>query len=213
LGVVAREVWAAAVRVAVLSVPAPPELPRRAGRPTVLAADPPSELGVDLPALRTIAADAAERALAALRGASDGTGLDLDVRTDLARRAAALLGERSEELAGVPEALPALARRVGMPLRQLLSCAVAYRDGGADGLAVLEAAWDPGAVAMSSGPGLLGPGSVVRRNRVTLGSRQLRLGRDGQWYPFRKGQGSEWIPDGRPDEVPVAGGAEVGELE
>lgn len=231
-GVMARDVWARAARAgAVAGPPAVPELPRRPGRPTVLAADPPAELGVDLASLRAIAADAAERALGMLRGSvTVADGLGLDVSTDLARRAAALIGEPSEEGAvtaglGVGDQLPALARRAGVPTRELLWRAVAYRDGGVAGLTVLEEAWDPGPEAMAVGVRLLGAGAgvSVRRNRVTAGARQLRLGRDGRWYPFRKGRVSEWIPDGPPVDVlaAVAGAAgsgaaeraEVGELE
>ena len=216
-GVVARVAWARAAEPdALTSRPVLAELPRRAGRPTVLAADPPPGLGVDLSALRALAADAAERALALVRGASK-SGLELDFRTDLARRAAALIGQGSEHGDGVAlgaaDQLPALARRSGMAARELLWRAVAYREGGLAGLAALDEIWDPGAAVMAAGAGMLGSGAVVRRNRVTLGPRQLRLGRDGRWYPFRKGRVSDWIPDGGPVEPLPSAGPEVGELE
>lgn len=233
-GVLAREAWARSARhtgkrverpakTAVgglpVAVPTAPDPPRRTGRPTVLAADPPADLGVDVRALRGLAADAAERALALLRGSiASGTALGLDLPTDLARRAATLVGERSEDGAvsaglGAADELPALARRLGVPVRHLLWQAVAYREGGEVGLAVLEDVWDPGAAVVAIGVGMLGAGATARRNRVTLGTRQLRVGRDGRWYPFRKGRVSEWIPDGPPIEAAaVADDIDVGEV-
>ena len=48
---------------------------------------------------------------------------------------------------------------------------------------------------------------ACRRNRATLGELQLRLGRDGRWYPFRRsGRGAAsgvWVPDGAPIEDDV----------
>ncbi len=203
-GVPAREAWSRSPR----PVPTAPPPPRRAGRPAVLAADPPPDTGVELGALRALAADAAARALALLQGAAS-SGLELTAEQDLARRAAALL-------AGGPggtdtPALNGLARRAGLPGRELLGRALAFRDGGVEGLAVLDGDWDPGPAPVSAGYALLGPGATARRNRVTLGDRQVRLGRDGRWYPFRKGNAGRWDPDGAP--ITPMGDDEVGDLE
>ena len=207
-GVVARDAWSRTPG----PLPAAPQCPRRAGRPTVLAADPPPGAGVDIDSLRALAADAAERALALLQGAASD-GLELTAEQDLARRAAMLLpaGEGGTD----PFALTKLARHAGLPGRQLVRHGLAFRDGGTEGLAVLEQTWDPGPEAVSGGRALLGPGAVARRNRVTLGGRQLRLGRDGRWYPFRKDKAGQWNPDGAPI-VPVSEEDEedeVGELD
>ena len=83
--------------------------------------------------------------------------------------------------------------------------------GGVEGLAVLDGAWDPGPAPLSAARALVGPGAVARRNRVTLGEHQLRIGRDGRWYPFRKDRTGRWNPDGAPI-TPVADD-EVGTLE
>jgi hypothetical protein len=98
---------------------------------------------------------------------------------------------------GVGPSLDDLAARAQVPPRQLLRRALAWRAGGADALAVVDDQWDPGPAVLAVGRAMLGPGAVGRRNRVTLGDRQLRLGRDGRWYPYRR-SGSGWDPDGPP---------------
>lgn len=190
VGVLAKGAWARDLQ----PLPAAPPPPRRPGRPAVLAADPPPGSGVDLAALRALASDAAGRALALVHG-GDSPGLELTEQQDLARRAALLLA--GDERNADSSAFDDLARRAGLPGRELLRCALAYRDGGVEGLAVLDDAWEPDSVQLALGHSLLGPGASARRNRVTLGERQLRLGRSGRWYPFRKDRGS-WSPDGAP---------------
>jgi uncharacterized Zn finger protein len=198
-GIPARQAWTRRPS----APPAVPIPPRRAGRPAVLAADPPPDVGVDPEALRALASDAAARALALLHGAGS-TGLELTVHQDLARRAAALLA--GAESTSDPSGLAELARRAGVPGRDLLRWALAYRDGGSEGLALLDEAWDPGPDLLDAGRALLGPIATTRRNRVTLGERQLRLGRDRSWYPFRKDRAGRWNPDG----PPIAPAAEDG---
>ncbi len=203
-GLVAREVFSRTPA----ALPVLPALPRRAQRPAVLAADPPPGSGIDLAALRALAADAAERALVLVRGGEDPAfGLSAD--EDLARRAAALL-TRGEGAAD-PAALGALARRCGVPARELFLRALALRDGGVEGLAMLSEAWDPDPAALGAGRALLGPGALVRRNRVSLADRQLRLGRDGRWYPYRKDRAARWVPDGVP--IVARRAEEVGALD
>ncbi|MGB9112097.1 MAG: hypothetical protein WCF24_05150, partial [Acidimicrobiales bacterium] len=89
-----------------------------------------------------------------------------------------------------------------VPARDLLSQALAWRDGGSEGLFVLLEDWDAPRDSMASGRAMLGGRPRVRRSRVTLEDRQLRLGRDGRWYPFRRsGRGAgtgSWTPDGVP---------------
>jgi hypothetical protein len=131
------------------------------------------------------------------------------VEQDLARRGAALLA--GGEVGADTSALTELARRAGVPGRELVRRALAFRDGGVEGLAMLDEDWHPGPVALIAGRALLGPGATGRRNRVTLGDRQLRLGRDGRWYSFRKDRAGHWNPDGAP--VTMMAGDEVGNLE
>jgi hypothetical protein len=129
------------------------------------------------------------------------TGLELSAAADLARRAAAMLGPS----AGRQGDLPELASVAGVPARDLLNQALAWRDGGSEGLFVLQQDWDAEREPMMRGRALLGERATVRHNRVTRADRQLRLGRDGRWYPFRRsGRGAgaaTWTPDGAPSEA------------
>jgi uncharacterized Zn finger protein len=62
------------------------------------------------------------------------------------------------------------------------------------------------AVALAAGRAALaertGGRPRVTRNRVTSGGAQLRLGRDGRWYPYTK-SGTDWDPAGPPDPNPA----------
>ncbi len=197
-GVVARDAW----RRPPSPMPVVPLPVRTPGRPTVLGVDPPPGLGVDAAALRRLAADAAARALDLALGSVD-SGLELDHHEDLARHAALLLGTAD---AGE---MTLLARRAGLPSRELLRRAVAWRDGGLPGLSVLLGPWDPPPEAIAPGRTAMGPTATVRRNRVTGGGRQLRLGTDGRWYPFRK-VGADWEPDGPPLQPEALGSGPPG---
>ncbi|MGA2306735.1 MAG: SWIM zinc finger family protein [Acidimicrobiales bacterium] len=202
-GVLAKGAWARDAG----PLPVAPLPPRRPGRPAVLAADPPPGSGVDLAALRALASDAAARALALARG-GDSHCLELTEEEDLARRAALLLADKESNADS--SAFGELARRAGLPGRELLRRALAFRDGGVEGLAVLDDAWEPDPVRLAAGRSLLGPAATARHNRVTLGERQLRLGRSGRWYPFRKDRGG-WSPDGAPI-LPMVDDDDVGEV-
>jgi uncharacterized Zn finger protein len=194
VGLIARDAWQA--HHAGVPVPRPVAVPRHAGRPTVLAADPPADSGVDLAMLRAVATDAAERALALARGLR-ASALDLSPELDLARGAARLIE------AG--ESVTELAHRAAIAPRALERRARAWILGGAEGVAVLDqarAAASPDDGAVAGGIELLGAGAVARGNRVTLGRRQLRLGRDGRWYPFQKDSSGQWFPEGPPLDAP-----------
>ncbi|GAA1653518.1 hypothetical protein GCM10009733_058540 [Nonomuraea maheshkhaliensis] len=87
----------------------------------------------------------------------------------------------------------------------------AWRSGGADGLEYLETAWTPPRRDVARAQALLAaawegetpPEVRIWRNRWTLGSLQLRYGRDGRWYPFTLHEG-EWWPAGPPERDPAA---------
>jgi hypothetical protein len=194
-GVAARAAWRAdgAARP---DPPLPPLPPERAGRPPLLPVDPPAGSDVDPAGLRALAEDAAARALELALG-SGSSGLELSGEEDLARRAAALVGP---DRPGSADAFGALAARVGVGPRDLLRRALAWQSGGPAGLAVLDGTWDPDREATAVGRRALGPGSAARHNRVTRGDRQLRLGLDGRWYPYRRAGGT-WEPDGPPEAV------------
>lgn len=189
LGVPARQAYAAVDRPA-LPMPALP--PARPGRPAMLAADPPAEAGIDARSLTALAADAAQRAHQLLLGEGDG-GLVADRDTDVARRAATLIGSPEFTL---------LARRFGLSGRQLLRRALAWRYGGPDGLRVLTEPWQPAREALADAGRALGAGVRFRSNRVTAGNRQLRFGTDQRWYPFLRRAG-DWDPAGFASVDPV----------
>lgn len=222
----ARATAGAAARPPLPRLPLPPARP---GRPTVLALDPPPGSGIDAAMLEMLAADAAARAHG-LATATGGHGLELSIDEDLARRAAALIaapgaaapgaaapgalapaapgpGARGAPRLTAPSAatspldLASLALRAGVAARELLTKAVAYAEAGPGALAVLEGSFDPDPSLAEAGRALLGPGATLRKNRVTLGARQLRLGPDGRWYPFSKERNGTWAPAGPAIEI------------
>ncbi len=192
-GVVARDAWARTVA----DLPVPPLPPRTPGRPTVLGVDPPRESGVDTARLRELALDAAARALDLALG-GESTGVELSLDEDLARRAALTLDDPVAGGGAGRIDLATLASAAGLPARELRRRALAWQTAGREGLAVLSHPWDPPPGALEGARRLLGKGAAARRNRVTLGERQLRLGRDGRLHPYRRGAGREWEPDGPP---------------
>ena len=185
-------------------IPAVPLPPRRPGAPAALPVDPPpwrSGLREDLVEL---AADAASRAWEMAVGLSADAGLSLDPDADLARRAARTLGT---------PAFAALAARSGVGHRDLAREALAWRQGGPDGLESLRAEWDP-AEGDSDAARLLAAAraalcaktgaaqAVIESNRVTAGRLQLRLGRDLRWYPYARSD-DDWEPSGAPEADPA----------
>lgn len=155
-------------------LPLPPAKP---GRPAPLVGAPSS--GTVSPAdLQSLAVDAAQRAWELVTGAGDGC-LGLSVEEDLARRAAAVRGT---------PAFDALAKRAGVPARLLARRAAAWRRGGRDALAVMEDTWSPDEGDVYEAVVAVGGGAHVWRNQVSDAADkvQLRLGRDGLWYPLKR---------------------------
>jgi len=200
-GVDARAVFAAARSAA--PIPVPPMPPNRPGHPAALPVDPPSWRAGLRDDLLSLAADAARRAWELAVGLSADGGLGLGPDADLARRA--------ERVLGTP-AFSALAEHCGIGARDLARQALAWRHGGADGLDVLQAEWDP-AAEVAGVAGLLKAARVALRevaaaaaqvtgNRVTAGRAQLRLGRDLLWYPYARTDGG-WEPAGPPQPDPA----------
>jgi hypothetical protein len=193
-GVAARDAWSRRPG----SVPAVPPPPRVPGRPDLGVTDLPSGRGPRADALRVLAYDAASRAWSLASGEME-TGLALSVEQDLARWAAALFESDLAE----PEVGPTLnelGRSTGITPRELERRALAWHDGGAGGFAALVDSWDPEPGELDPGRQRLGPSTITRRNRLTRGDEQLRLGRDGYWYPYRKTRNG-WDPDGPPFEA------------
>lgn len=179
-GVPAAEAYAAA-RV---PLPDPPGPPAEPAPPLSVPAAP----GIDPEGLALLAADAAVRARALLAGAAPQA---LPLAEDVVRFAATH-----------PRAAPRL-----RPSRPDLDRAVAaWRQGGRDALRVLDTSWRPPAAQLARArdaiSGLTETGAEVAANHVTVGAAQLRLGRDGRWYPYRTREGA-WWPAGRADADPA----------
>ena len=186
-GVAARDAWAREVA----ALPAVPVPPRRPGQAMVLATDSPEGSGIDGAGFRVLAADAARRAWALAADPDEGeSALELTFEEDLARWAEMAL----DGGVGAPD-LATLASRSGISANELFMYGLAWQAGGCHGLATLTEEWDPAPAELAPGRALLGPGARAVRNRVSRGDRQLRLGRDGRWYPYRKTRGV-WHPDG-----------------
>jgi len=191
-GVDAAEAWARPLG----PLPHVPIVASAPSRPAAWPSDPPAHAPFDGAGLRAIVADAARRAWALCAGSED-TGLDLDERSDLARRA----------LDATPPLKSRLAERTGLAPVDLDVLAAAWRFGGAAGVrATEEPRWNPPPLEMARARDLLiDAGMDPRRvhvsgNRVTGEGRvQLRRSRDGRWYLFAKGLG-RWAMAAPPED-------------
>ena len=177
------------------AIPALPPPPRMAGPPATLDLDPPPSAGWAAATLSGLAADAASLARDLLTAGA--TAAELTFEEDLARRASGRSGSE----------FMALATAAGVPVRDLVNWAEAWREDGRDGLAIVRETWQPGpgplaeAQAVVAEAGLPGTPKVWR-NRLTQGDLQLRYGRDARWYRFIR-VGTEWRLDGPPSASPV----------
>lgn len=190
------------------AVPTPGDGPRLGG-----SGSPPGELDVEaLELLITATAVRAQRALAeALAPGHAASPLPepLSAAEDAVRLAAARPGARL---------LARLAAGAERGAGELEPAVAAWEFGGAEALAVLTEPWSPGPEALAragdqlaalwpEGEGRAEGRPVLRadRNRwtVTGAGAQLRYGRDGRWWPYRKERG-RWWPAGPAEPDPGA---------
>lgn len=201
------------------AVPPLPEVPPPPGRPgpgpqlTEASAAAP---GVDPAGLELLVADTATRAHRLLAAALDTPG---HAESPLPAR----LTEWQDTVrlaATHPGGLDVFARLAANGPRtpaQLAAATRAWRHGGAPALDVLDDSWNPppGLLArarqalLADWPDSPPPRLRTWRNRWTVegGNAQLRLGRDGLWYPYAKENGTWWQsgpPDGDPAVVLAA---------
>ncbi|MEV3993912.1 hypothetical protein AB0J57_34045 [Streptomyces sp. NPDC049837] len=162
--------------------------------------------GIEADPLEQLVADAAVRArglLAYALGLTAEPAPPLDLWQDTVRIAATHPDPR----------VPARLREsCGRPPGELDRAAAAWRTGGAAGLEVLERTWSPSAQETARARAALSAGweadelpeLEVRDNHWTLAGQgiQLRLGRDGRWYPYREESGA-WWPAGAPHSDPA----------
>ncbi|WP_329128841.1 SWIM zinc finger family protein [Streptomyces caniferus] len=214
-GVLAREALADRLRP-----PLPPPLPAppRPGSPPALPdAD---HLPFDPATLAFLAADATARAHACVSAAgSPGPGggrpaspspfPTLPVWEDAIRLAAT-----ADPTAGLTSATRALYRDLaaatGRTTTDVARSVAAWRQGGPEGLALLEAPWNPPAGDFDRARSALLaadlPSLRPRHNHLTDAARgiQLRFGHDNRWYPYESEPGTEdWWPTGPADPDPV----------
>ncbi|MFC9680878.1 SWIM zinc finger family protein [Streptomyces sp. NPDC056948] len=185
-------------------LPAPLPTPAHPEQPPAYPASPG---GPDPFALDQLATDAAARAHALLATGRDPVG-QLTLWQDAVRLAAARPG--SGLTAGSRALYSSLASAADRTSSELARAVAAWRQGGLEGLAVLEEPWDPPAGRFDRArPLLLAadlPAFRPGRNHLTHphGHVQLRLGRDGLWYAYESEPGhDDWWPRGTPDLDPV----------
>ncbi|MFI9822726.1 SWF or SNF family helicase [Streptomyces sp. NPDC052013] len=199
-GVDAAEAYAAG---AVLpSLPALPALPEAPGTPPSLDTETPPAAGIDPGALEFLAARTAaeaHRLLAeALRDGHERQAVAVEptVAEDAVRLAAGTPGRAVEDR---------LAEGSGRGRDGLAVAVRAWQQGGAAALAVLDEEWAVDGEALARARAALDsaweederPRLRARANRWTVVGApvQLRLGRDGRWWPYRKERG-RWTPAG-----------------
>ncbi|MEV7975530.1 SWIM zinc finger family protein [Streptomyces sp. NPDC086519] len=186
--------------------PLPPPLPVPA-HPEQPPVYPGVPGGPDPFALDQLATDAAARAHALLATGRDPVGA-LTLWQDAVRLAAARPG--SGLTASTRALYATLADAVGRAPGDLARAVAAWRQGGLEGLAVLEEPWDPPAGRFDRARPLLLAADLPAfrpwRNHLTHpgGHLQLRFGRDGLWYAYESEPGhDDWWPRGTPDLDPV----------
>jgi hypothetical protein len=183
-------------------LPVPPGLPEGPGVPPSLESEVTPPPGVDpahLALLASLTATEARRLLAdALRSGhgQQPVGPEPTLAQDAVRLAAEDPG---------PTALERLGEGSGRTPEELAVAVRAWRIGGPAALSVLEEEWLPEGDTLARARAALEsaweederPRLRARANRWTVvdAPHQLRLGRDGRWWPYREEHG-RWVPVG-----------------
>jgi len=183
-------------------LPALPELPVEPGQPPSLDMEAAPAPGLDPAAvefLAVAAASEAHRLLAEALGAGHGQQ-EVEAELTLAQDAVRLAACGAEQ--AIAQRLDDSSGRDGEELRLAVR---AWRYGGVAALSVLEDEWPMVAESLVRARAALEsawdederPRLRATHNRWTAvgGSTQLRLGRDGRWWPYRKERG-RWAPAG-----------------
>jgi hypothetical protein len=190
-------------------LPALPELPDAPGVPPSLDTDTPAPAGVDPAALEFLAACAAAEARRLLAEAlAGGSGR-------VCAEGGPTLAQDAVRLAAAdpaPDVVRRLADGSGRTPEALAVAVRAWRHGGAAALAVCEEEWAVQGDALARARAALNaawddderPRLQARRNRWTVvgAPHQLRLDREGRWWPYRKDHG-RWVPAGAAAQDPA----------
>lgn len=199
-GVPAAEVFAAGA--ALPALPPLPGLPRAPGQPPTLDTETGGEPGLDVDAVEFLAQAAAAEAHRRLAEAlAPG-------HADRAAAAPLTLAEDAVRLtaeAGDFRLRSRLAAATGRSRAEMELAVRAWGFGAAPGLAALEDDWTPGRSELTRARSALAAAWAdeeapalrrVRARWTEAGTdRQLRLGREGRWWPYRREAG-RWIPSG-----------------
>lgn len=208
-GVPADEAFAAAGILPPL--PTPPPVPDEPGLGPSLDTETEPAPGIDPSALEVLAADSAVRAhrmlLDALAPGHEGQPLPVGLtpRQDAVRLAA---DTRPERRIGAR-----LATGSGRAAADLDAAVRAWRYGGVAALAVLDEEWTPDPEHLERARTRLGEAweagerptlraSGRARWTVAGADLQIRLDRNGRWWPYRKEHG-RWVPAGPADDDPA----------
>ncbi|MDX3452578.1 SWF or SNF family helicase [Streptomyces sp. ME02-8801-2C] len=191
------------------SPPALPRLPDAPGTPPALDTEVPPAPGVDPDALEFLIARTAVEAHRLLAEAL-GPGheqraieAELTVDQDAVRLAANGCSQTVSDR---------LAEGSGRSREQLAAAVRAWRLGGAGALSVLDEGWTVEGERLARARAALDsawddeerPALRAKGNRWTVvgADRQLRLGQDGRWWPYRK-QSGRWAPAGEAAHDPA----------
>ncbi|MEU7725508.1 SWF or SNF family helicase [Streptomyces sp. NPDC040724] len=183
-------------------LPPPPRLPDAPGQPPTLDTEGGTEPELDVDAVEFLAQAAANEAYRLLAqalapGHADRTApAPLTVAEDAVR----LTGEADDV-----RVRSRLAAATGRSRADMELAVRAWGFGAAPGLAALEDDWTPDRTTLARARAALSAAwadeeaPVLRRVRARWTEagtgRQLRLGREGRWWPYRR-EGGRWIPAG-----------------
>ncbi|MFJ1812426.1 MULTISPECIES: SWF or SNF family helicase [unclassified Streptomyces] len=215
-GVDAAEAYAAGNILPPL--PAMPGLPEGPGVAPSLDTDAPPPAGVDPAALEILAARTAAAAHLLLAEAlHEGAGrrtppARLTVDQDAVRLADGVLEAAGTADPAAEGVAGRLARGTGRDREELAAAVRAWRYAGAGALSVLEEEWTVEGETLARARAALDsaweeddrPELRARGNRWTVVGTacQLRLGRDGGWWPYRE-EGGRWLPAGDASHDPA----------
>jgi uncharacterized Zn finger protein len=207
VGVDAVEAYAAGQILPPL--PALPELPEEPGKPPALDTEAPPAPGIDAAALEFLAARTAAEAHRLLADA-----LRAGPRTHVAEAEPTVAQDAVRLAAGSPAkpVMERLADGSGRGGDQLALAVRAWRHGGAAALSVCEEEWTVEGETLARARAALDsaweederPTLRVTANRWTVvgAAGQVRLGRDGRWWPYRK-EGGRWVSAGGAAQDPA----------
>ncbi|MFI0989071.1 SWIM zinc finger family protein [Streptomyces exfoliatus] len=218
-GVSAEEAYAEGFLLPPL--PAPPAVPDGPGRSPSLDTETEPAPGIDPVALEFLASDAAARAhrmlVVALGASGEGLpGPQASQESHESHESPLTPAQDAVRLAAgspVPWIAARLASGSGRTRAEMDLAARAWRFGGAAALAVLEEEWAPDAEALARASARLleawedDERPTLRRaggaRWTAVGAEaQLRLGKDGHWWPYLK-SGARWSPAGPADRDPA----------